>query len=195
MKPGAAFYIWHPDSGGLTFRDAILRAGLTVRQCLIWNKNALVLGRQDYQWKHEPCLYGWKDGAAHYFDESRSEATVIPDGEEVDPKKLKKEELVALCTQLLAEDRKTTVIDEDKPSRSEEHPTMKPIRLMARLIKNSTRPDETVLDTFGGSGSTLIACEQLRRRCCMMEIDPRYCDVIITRWETLTGGKAVLLDV
>ena len=195
MKPGAAFYIWHPDLGGLTFRDAILRAGLTVRQCLIWNKNALVLGRQDYQWKHEPCLYGWKDGAAHYFDESRSEATVIPDGEEVDPKKLKKEELVALCTKLLAEDRKTTVIDEDKPSRSEEHPTMKPIRLMARLIKNSTRPDETVLDTFGGSGSTLIACEQLRRRCCMMEIDPRYCDVIITRWETLTGGKAVLLDV
>lgn len=195
MKAGGAFYIWHAHMNVVQFYEACEKAGLSVHQCLIWNKNSFVMGRQDYQWKHEPCLYGWKDGAAHYFDESRSEATVIPDGEEVDPKKLKKEELVALCTQLLAEDRKTTVINEDKPSRSEEHPTMKPIRLMGRLIKNSTRPDETVLDTFGGSGSTLIACEQLRRRCCMMEIDPRYCDVIITRWETLTGGKAVLLDV
>lgn len=161
MKPGAAFYIWHADSNGYLFRAACAEVW-QVRQCLIWNKNSLVLGRQDYQWKHEPCLYGWKDGAAHYFADTRSE---------------------------------TTVIDEKRPTRSESHPTMKPVSLLARLIKNSSKPGELVLDTFGGSGSTLIACEQLKRRCCMMEIDPKYCDVIIERWESFTGEKAVLLDV
>lgn len=194
MKPGAAFYIWHADSNGFIFRAACAEVW-QVRQCLIWNKNSLVLGRQDYQWKHEPCLYGWKDGASHFFDETRSETTVIPDAEEINPKKLSKSELVELCKRLLENEQPCTVIDEDRPSRSSEHPTMKPIKLLARLIRNSSRPGELVLDTFGGSGSTLIACEQLKRSCCMMEIDPRYCDVIIDRWETFTGEKAVLLDV
>lgn len=194
MRPGAAFYIWHADSNGLSFREACAKVW-RVRQCLIWNKNSLVLGRQDYQWKHEPCLYGWKDGAGHYFEETRTETTVIPDAEEINPKKLSKSELVDLCKRLLESERPCTVIDEDRPSRSSEHPTMKPIKLLARLIRNSSRPGDLVLDTFGGSGSTLIACEQLKRSCCMMELDPRYCDVIVDRWESFTGEKAVLLDV
>lgn len=156
IKPGGAFYIWHADSEGFNFRVAAKEAGLKVRQCLVWNKNSLVLGRQDYQWKHEPCLYGWKDGAGHYFTNDRT---------------------------------LTTVIDEDKPARSDEHPTMKPIKLFARQIANSSRPGETVLDTFGGSGTTIMAAEQLGRKARVMELDPKYCDVILARYESLTGTK------
>ena len=161
-----------------------------MRQTLIWNKNSLVLGRQDYQWKHEPCLYGWKDGAAHYFTSSRSETTVYED-EIPDFSKMKKDELVKLLQDVYSQ--ATTVIDEMKPSKSDLHPTMKPLRLMAYLIQNSTRKGEIVLDLFGGSGSTLIAAEETKRRCRMMEYDPRYVDVIIKRWEEQTGKKAELL--
>ena len=190
LKPGGAFYIWHADSEGYNFRKALRDAGLQLRQTLIWNKNALVLGRQDYQWKHEPCLYGWKDGAGHYFTSSRSETTVIED-EVPDFSKMKKEELVKLLEGVYSQ--ATTVIDEMKPSKSDLHPTMKPLRLMAYLIQNSTRKGEIVLDLFGGSGSTLIASEETKRRCRMMEYDPRYVDVIIQRWEEQTGKKARLL--
>lgn len=190
LKPGGAFYIWHADSEGYNFRKALRDAGLQLRQTLIWNKNALVLGRQDYQWKHEPCLYGWKDGGPHYFTSSRSETTVIED-EAPDFSKMKKEELVALLQNVYSQ--ATTVIDEMKPSKSDLHPTMKPLRLMAYLIQNSTRKGEIVLDLFGGSGSTLIAAEETKRRCRMMEYDPRYVDVIIQRWEEQTGKKAELL--
>ena len=159
MKEGAVFYIWHADSEGYNFRGACKDVGWTVRQCLIWNKNSMVMGRQDYHWKHEPCLYGWKDGASH----------------------------------LWASDRKqTTVIDFNKPQRNGEHPTMKPVGLFDYQIKNNTKGGDIVLDLFGGSGTTLIACEQNKRVGYLMELDPHYCDVIITRWETLTGQKAVL---
>ena len=190
LKPGGSFYIWHADSEGYNFRKALRDAGLQLRQTLIWNKNALVLGRQDYQWKHEPCLYGWKDGAGHYFTSSRSETTVIED-EVPDFSKMKKDELVKLLQDVYSQ--ATTVIDEMKPSKSDLHPTMKPLRLMAYLIQNSTRKGEIVLDLFGGSGSTLIAAEETKRRCRMMEYDPRYVDVIIQRWEQQTGKKAELL--
>ena len=190
LKPGGAFYVWHADNEGYNFRKAMKDAGLTQRQTLIWNKNALMIGRQDYQWKHEPCLYGWKEGAGHYFTQSRSETTVI-DEEVPDFTKMKKEELVKLLERIYSQ--ATTVIDERKPMRSDLHPTMKPLRLMAYLIQNSTRKGELVLDLFGGSGSTLIAAEETGRRCCMMEYDPRYVDVIIQRWEELTGKKAKLL--
>jgi site-specific DNA-methyltransferase (adenine-specific) len=190
LKPGGSFYIWHADSEGYNFRKALRDAGLQLRQTLIWNKNSLVLGRQDYQWKHEPCLYGWKDGAAHYFTSSRSETTVIED-EVPDFSKMKKEELVKMLESVYSQ--ATTVIDEMKPSKSDLHPTMKPLRLMAYLIQNSTRKGEIVLDLFGGSGSTLIAAEETKRRCRMMEYDPRYVDVIIQRWEEQTGKKAELL--
>lgn len=161
MKPGASFYIWHADNESYNFRGALRDVGLTLRQTLIWNKNTMTLGRQDYQWKHEPCLYGWKDGASHHWYNDRSQ---------------------------------TTVIDMDKPSRSVDHPTMKPVPLFAYQIQNSTKPGDLVFDSFGGSGTTLIACEQLERTCYMMELDPRYVDVIIRRWETLTGNKAELLE-
>lgn len=190
LRPGGSFYIWHADSEGYNFRKALRDAGLQLRQTLIWNKNALVLGRQDYQWKHEPCLYGWKDGAAHYFISSRSETTVYED-EVPDFSKMKKEELVQLLQSVYSQ--ATTVIDEMKPSKSDLHPTMKPLRLMAYLIQNSTKKGEIVLDLFGGSGSTLIAAEETKRRCRMMEYDPRYVDVIIQRWEEQTGKKARLL--
>jgi len=149
------------------------------------------MGRQDYQWKHEPCLYGWKEGAPHYFINDRGFSTVLEEkAESLD--KMKAPELRKLVKDLL-KDKKVpvTVIDEDKPTRSIKHPTMKPVRLMARLIANSSREGELVLDSFGGSGSTMIACQQLGRRANLMELDPKYVDVIIDRWESLTGEKAV----
>ena len=190
MNPGAAYYIWHADSVGMNFRCAVKNTAWELKQCLIWVKSTFVLGRQDYQWKHEPCLYGWKKGT-HYFTDDRTQATVIDD--KIDLNKLKKAELRSLLEEMLSEKRQTTVIYEDKPLVNGVHPTMKPIRLLATLIKNSTRPGQFVLDLFGGSGSTLIACEQLDRTCFMMELDPRYVDVIIDRWETYTGKKAELI--
>lgn len=189
MRPGAVFYVWHADSKGFEFRTALKEVGLTLRETLIWVKNALVLGRQDYQCRHEPCLYGWKDGAAHYFVDDRSQSTVIEDAG-VDYRKLKKDELLKLVLQLTDVSIPNTVIYEDKPTKNDIHPTMKPVKLMARLIRNSTRPKELVLDLFGGSGSTMIAAEQIDRRCFMMEFDPKYCDAILARWEKLTGEEA-----
>ena len=193
MKPGAAFYIWHADSKGLTFRQALFNAGLTLRENLVWVKNSIVLGLQDYQWKHEPCLYGWKDGAAHYFIDDRSQSTTIEDAA-IDYRKLKKEELLKIVLELTSPRVATTVIHENKPTRNDIHPTMKPVKLMARLIKNSSKPGWVVLDSFGGSGTTLITCEQLKRRCFMMELDPKYCDAILARWEKLTGKEVELIS-
>ena len=160
MKPGAVFYIWHADSEGYNFRGACFDIGWKVRQCLIWNKNSMVMGRQDYHWKHEPCLYGWKEGASH----------------------------------LWAADRKqTTVIDWQRPTKAEIHPTMKPVGLFDYQIKNNTKGGDIVLDLFNGSGTTIMACEQNGRVARCMELDPRYVDACIKRWETFTGEKAVLL--
>lgn len=159
LKPGAVFYIWHADSEGYNFRGAAHDAGWKVRQCLIWKKSVLVMGRQDYHWKHEPCLYGWKEGASH----------------------------------LWASDRKqTTILEFDKPARSSEHPTMKPVELFEYQMLNNTKGSDIVLDSFGGSGTTLIAAEKNGRHARIMELDPRYCDVIVKRWENFTGNKATL---
>lgn len=193
LKPGGVFYVWHADSEGFNFRAACKAVNWKIRQCLIWNKNSLVMGRQDYHWKHEPCLYGWKDGAAHYFIDDRSQTTVIEDkGLEIN--KLKRNEAIALLQEIYSDKESTTIINEAKPAVNADHPTMKPIKLLARQVKNSTRLNEIVVDTFGGSGSTLITCEQLGRICYTMELDPKYCDVIIRRWEEHTGGKAVLVN-
>lgn len=191
IRTGAAFYIWHADSKGWEFRSALKAAGLTLRETIIWVKNCIVLGRQDYQWRHEPCLYGWKDGAAHYFINDRTQSTVFEDAG-VDYKKLKKDELLQLVKQMTDISTPNTIIYEDKPTRNDIHPTMKPVKLMGRLIKNSSKQEQLVLDLFGGSGSTLIACEQLNRRCFSMEFDPKYCDAILDRWEKLTGKTATL---
>jgi len=160
MKAGAVFYIWHADTEGYNFRGAARDMGWKVRQTLIWNKDNSAFGRSDYHWKHEPCLYGWKEGAAH----------------------------------LWATDRKqTTVIACKRPSKSDLHPTMKPVELMEYQILNNTKGADIVLDLFGGSGSTMIAAEKIGRYARLMELDPKYCDVIVKRWEEFTGKKAVLL--
>lgn len=193
LKEGGAFYVWYASRNHIPFEVALKEHGLTVRQQLIWNKSSFVFGRQDYHWKHEPCLYGWKEGASHYFIDDRTQSTVIED-KNIDLKKLKKEELLKLLEDIYSDKVSTTVIDEDKVVVNSLHPTMKPIKLIARLIKNSSRPKELVLDLFGGSGSTLIACEQIDRRCNMMEYDPKYASVIIDRWEQFTGQKAERLN-
>ena len=192
MKAGAVFYVWLASREHINFETALNRAGLEVREQLIWNKSILVLGHQDYQYKHEPCLYGWKDGAPHYFVDSRAETTVYED-KKPNINNMSKQELKDYVKELLEEKVATTVINVDKPLRSEDHPTMKPLKLIGYQIKNSSRKGDIVLDLFGGSGSTLMACEQLGRTCYTMELDPKFVDVIIKRWETLTGKKAELL--
>ena len=184
MKSGAAFHIWHADSEGYNFRGACIDAGLQIRQCLIWVKNSLVLGRQDFQWKHEPCLYGenppaegteeefvdeyndvalygWKEGSKHYWFKNR---------------------------------KQTTILNFDRPTASKEHPTMKPIKLFDYQMKCNTKKGENVLDLFAGSGTTIMAAEQNGRNAFCMEFDPKFVDVIIDRWEKFTGEKAVLLN-
>ena len=161
MKEGAVFYIWHADSEGYNFRGACHDIGWKVRQCLIWCKNTLVMGRQDYHWKHEPCLYVWKEGASHLWTSDR---------------------------------KQTTVLEFDRPSVSKEHPTMKPVGLFDYLIKNNTKKDDIVLDLFAGSGTSIIACEQNGRIAYSMELDPKYVDVIISRWEKLTGQQAERIE-
>ena len=191
LKEGGAFYIWYGDIEDIAFRTACFNNQLTIKQCLIWVKNNFNLGRQDYQWKHEPCLYGWKEGASHYFIDDRTQDTIIED--KVNYQSMTKEQLKDYIKELLEDRVSTTVIKEDKPLKNTEHPTMKPLKLMGRLIKNSSIRNEIVVDLFGGSGSTLITCEELERVCFMMEYDPKYCDVIVKRWETLTGEKAEIV--
>lgn len=188
LKAGGAFYVWYGDIEDIAFRQACFNNELSIRQCLIWVKNGFTLGRQDYQWRHEPCLYGWKEGAAHYFCDDRSQDTVIEDKPDINA--MNKDQLKAYIKELLQDRTPTTIIREDKPVKNTDHPTMKPIKLLAKLIKNSSKRKEKVIDFFGGSGSTLIACEELDRTCYMMELDPKYCDVIVKRWEKLTGDKA-----
>jgi len=158
MKAGASFYIWHADSKGYDFRGACYDVGWQVRECLIWCKDVFVLGRQDYQWQHEPCLYGWNEGASHAWYSDR---------------------------------RQTTVLTFDRPKRSESHPTMKPVPMFGYLIQNSTKAGDIILDTFCGSGTTVMAAEQLGRRAYCAELDEVYCDVIVKRWEEFTGKTAV----
>ena len=164
LKKGSAWYVWHADIEGINFRTAFKNAGIKLSSCLIWNKNVLVMGRGDYHWKHEPCLYGWKEGAAHkwYFDR-----------------------------------KQTTVINFDKPQRNGEHPTMKPIGLFAYQIGNSSKSGDIVIDAFGGSGTTMVACDQLKRKARLVEFDPKYCDVIVARMiklnkESGTGSSLVI---
>lgn len=193
MTNGCPFYVWFASKEHINFEGALNDAGLKVRQNLIWNKNHFILGRQHYQWKHEPCLYGWKGDVCRYFIDQRNNASVIEDAAEINIDKMKKDEMKNLLHKIYDNKTPVTVIDENKPSIDSEHPTMKPVRLIGRLICNSSKVGDIVLDTFGGSGTTLIAAEQLNRRCYMMELDPHYCDVIIARWEKLTGKKAVKL--
>jgi DNA modification methylase len=159
LRDGGGVYVFHADIERVNFTRAFQEAGLKLSQVLIWAKNSIVMGRQDYHWKHEPIIYGWKEGAAHSWESDRTQSTIL---------------------------------EFDRPSRNAEHPTMKPIELVGYLMKNSSKAGGIVFDGFGGSGSTLIAAEQLGRSCLMIELDPRYCSVIIERWEKLTNQKANL---
>ena len=189
LKEGGAFYVWYASSEHINFETALNSAGLHVRQQLIWVKNQFILGRSDYHWQHEPCLYGWKGGSGHYFVYDRTQSTIIED-KPIDYDNLSKEEVVKMLKKVYSAQLPSTIIRENKSLENNLHPTMKPINLMAKLIRNSSEKSEIVLDLFGGSGSTLIACEQLNRKCYMMEYDPRYADAIIERWEKYTGRKA-----
>lgn len=188
LKSGGAFYIWHADSEGLNFRAAVKETGWLLKQSIIWVKNAIVLGRQDYQWKHEPCLYGWKDGASHYFVDNRSLATVIEEDEE-NLKEMTKSELISYI-KTMQDTSPTTVFYEDKPVRNDIHPTMKPLKLIARCVLNSSKKGDKVLDSFNGGGSTLMVCERSERVCYAMELDPVYVERTIKRWEEETGLTA-----
>lgn len=191
MREGAAIYVFHAESTGHIFRQAFLDAGLKLAQCLIWEKNAFVLGRQDYQWRHEPCLYGWKEGAAHYFINDRTQDTVILE-DDVDFESMKKADLIAYIEDMHRKYKdQTSVIYENKPTRNDIHPTMKPVTLIGRLMSNSSKSGWNVLDLFGGSGSTLMAAEQLGRTAFLMELDEKFCDVIVKRWEEYTGQSAI----
>ena len=193
--PGAGAYIFHADGEGVAFREEFERAGFLLKQCLIWVKNSFVLGRQDYQWRHEPILYGWKDGAAHYFTDKRNLATVIDESGRPDPGNMSREDLEELVSVLYdaVEEEPTSIIYCDKPLRNAEHPTMKPTRLIAKLIENSSKVGWIVLDPFGGSGSTLIAAEATGRKARLIELDPKFCDVIVRRYMQVTGKTDVVL--
>lgn len=200
MKAGASLYVAHADTEGLPFRTAFAGAGFKLSGCLVWVKPSLVLGRSDYQWRHEPILYGWKPGAAHRWFGGRKLTTVVDavdapftvsaDGSvqidagsttlRISGSDLKVEELVS------------SVVRHEKPSRNTEHPTMKPVGLIVGYLNNSSRRGDLVLDPFGGSGSTLIACQKLGRKAMLMELDPRFADVIVRRWQNFTGQKALL---
>lgn len=194
MRPGAVIYIFHADTQGLNFRQAFTAAGIKLAQVLIWEKGHFVLGRQDYQWRHEPILYGWKEGAAHYFIKDHTQDTVLLE-DEPDLKNMKKQELLALIDGIFREYKDlTTVHFEKKPARNALHPTMKPIPLVGRLMNNSSKPAWTVGDFFAGSGTTLMAAEQLGRTAYAMELDERNTDVIVKRWEAFTDKKAVRID-
>jgi site-specific DNA-methyltransferase (adenine-specific) len=182
-KKGGAWYVFHASTETVNFSTAMINSGLLLKQYLVWVKNTMVLGRQDYQWKHELCLYGWKEGAAHYFTNERTHTTVIEDT--INVNKLTKDEMKKMLTEMLSDKTKSTIIHCDKPHRSAEHPTMKPILLLAPLIQNSSKENEIVADGFLGSGSTMVASHQLKRKCYGMELDPKYCQVIIDRMKKL----------
>jgi len=160
-KPGGAIYVAHADSEGYNFRGALVDSGFLLKQCLIWVKQSIVMGRQDYHWQHEPILYGWADGGSHSWHGDRKQSTVW---------------------------------NIDRPTKSEEHPTMKPVELVEKALANSTQYGDIVLDAFGGSGTTMIAAQKIGRKARLIELDPHYCDVIVARWEKYTGQKAELID-
>lgn len=199
MRPGAPIYVAHADTEGLNFRAAFRDAGFKLSGCLVWVKPSLVLGRSDYQWRHEPILYGWKPGAAHTWFGGRNKTTVkdgarpplraMADGTvQVD---VGGEVFVISGENLSVEAVEGSVIWHEKPQKNADHPTMKPVGIIAEHLENSTAPGARVLDLFGGSGSTLIACHKLGLAARLMELDERFADVIVERWQAYTSLEAV----
>lgn len=184
MRAGAAYYIFHADSETIAFRKALEDAGFKFSQCLIWVKNGFNLSRQDYNWRHEPCLYGWKLGKEHFFIKDYTQDTILETQEVL--KKKSKEELLKYILELEGIIKyHSTIIEENKPVKNDIHPTMKPLKLLARLMANNSKKGWKVLDLFGGSGSTLMTAEQLKRKAFLMEYDPKYADVIVRRFASI----------
>jgi DNA modification methylase len=200
MAPGAPIYVAHSDTGGYTFRRAFIEAGFHLASCLIWRKNSLVLSHADHHWQHEPILYGWKPGESHPWFGGRDKTTILefeePAFQQVGDNAwqivIGQTVLIVRGEALTVEGAPGTVFLEDKPVSSPEHPTMKPVALVARMLRNSARRGAIVLDPFGGSGSTLMACEALGMRARLVELDPRFVAVIIRRWQNVTGAEATL---
>ncbi len=152
---GASIYVFHADAKGLIFRKAFVDSGFKHSQCCIWVKNTFVMGRQPYQWQHEPCIFGWKPTGSHYWNSDRKQSTIW---------------------------------NFDKPRVNDCHPTMKPVPLIEYIIKNSSKYGDIVVDTFLGSGTTLLAADNTDRICYGSELDPKYCQVIIERWINYKDG-------
>ncbi|WP_296221995.1 site-specific DNA-methyltransferase [uncultured Sphingomonas sp.] len=201
LKPGAPIYVAHADTEGLNFRGAFTDAGFKLSGCLIWKKDSLVLGRSDYQWMHEPILYGWKPGAAHRWYGGRKLTTVVDDSggpisvrEDGSVQVKVGDEVVVITGDVKVESFLSSVIFHEKPKRSSSHPTMKPVGLIERMLRASSRAGDVVIDGFGGSGSTLIAADRMGQSARLVELDPKFVDVIVCRWQEYTGRSAVLHD-
>lgn len=199
MKPGSAIYVAHADTEGLNFRSTFREAGFKLSGCLIWRKNALVLGRSDYQWMHEPILYGWKPGSRHRWHGGRKLTTIVEYGEGGPIRKLDDgryaitvgDQVIVVSSDATVEEHLGSVIFHEKPSRSELHPTTKPIGLWEKLMRPSGRPGDIVMDPFSGSGTTLIAADRMGMIARVSELDPKFVDVAVLRWQHLTGRRAV----
>jgi len=206
-KPGAPCYVFHADTEGVNFREAFQEAGFYLSQVLVWVKSSLVMGRSDYHWRHEPILYGWRADGSHKWYGARKKTTVLPDGGCVSVQHREDGDVITFSDGLHAisiKAREYEVLDDgtgaldsaiyfEKPAANDLHPTMKPVGLLVKLIKNSSRRGDLVLDPFGGSGSTLIACESEGRKACAMELDPFYCDQIVKRYVEFTARTDVFL--
>ncbi len=200
LVPGGSIYVAHAEQQGLIVRTAFAEAGFKLASCIIWRKQHFTLSRSDYQWQHEPILYGWHPGAAHRWFGGRREVTIaeLPgdafalDGEGAVTVRVGNDMLRMQGGELKVTAMESSLLCVPKPSRNEDHPTVKPVELVARMLRNSTQPGDTVLDCFGGSGSTLIACEALERSARLVELEPRFCDVIVDRWQQFTGKTAEL---
>lgn len=199
MKPGAAIYVAHADTEGLNFRAAFNAAGLKLSGCLIWRKDSLVLGRSDYQWMHEPILYGWKPGSRHRWYGGRKNTTVMELGasspfqrqEDGSYAIVVGDQVLRVSGDAVLEESPSSVIYHEKPKRSSEHPTMKPVALVERMLKHNARAGDIVVDAFSGSGTTLMAADRLGMSARVMELDPRFVDVAVRRWQDYTGRRAV----
>lgn len=199
MKPGAPIYVAHADTEGMNFRNAFAEAGFKLSGCLIWRKNIMVLGRSDYQWLHEPILYGWKPGAAHRWYGGRKRTTILEYGEQGPVRQLADgrwaitvgDNTLIVDGQATLEEVPGSVIFHEKPARSELHPTTKPVGLWEKLMKPSSRPGDIVIDWFSGSGTTMIAADRMGLIARVCDLDPKFVDVAVRRWEMLTGRRAV----
>lgn len=199
LKPGAPIYVAHADSEGANFRRSFLDAGFKLQSCLIWRKNIHVLGRSDWQWIHEPILYGWKPGAAHRWYGGRKNTSVIDLGDGNPFVRMEDgryqikigDSVLVVSADAMVEEHPSTMLYEAKPSKSGLHPTQKPVALVERMLRQSARAGDVVIDAFGGSGSTLLAADRLGMSSRLMELDPKFVDVIVRRWQDYTGRQAV----